>query len=72
MHEEEYDDVSSTKNERLTALSPDLFIWLMNIRLGYMVVVNDKGVIVEPYTPSRFAHQSGYDQLYIGNPDLEL
>src|SRR3954463_8775470 len=27
---------------------------------------------IEPYTPSRFARQFGYDQLYVGNPNSEL
>jgi len=24
---------------------------------------------IEPYMPSRFARQFGYDQLYVGNPN---
>ena len=27
---------------------------------------------MEPYVPSRFARQFGYDQLYVGNPNLNL
>lgn len=49
---EEYDDVSSAGDERLTVLSPRLFIWLMNIHPGYVVLVIDKGIMIETYTPS--------------------
>lgn len=67
----EYEDVSSDV-ERLTILSPEFFLWLVNIRPGYLVLAIDRGVIIEPYTPSRFAHQLGYDQLYTGNPNPGL
>lgn len=62
---EEYEDVSSVNDKRLMTLCPGLFLWLMNIRSGYVVLIIDKGVIVEPYTSSCFAHQSGYNQLYV-------
>lgn len=69
---EKYEDVSSTEIERLSSLYPGLFLWLMNIWPGYMVLSLDKGVIFEPYMLSRFACQCGYDQLYVGNPNLRL
>lgn len=67
--EEEYEDVSSADDERLMSLSPGLFLWLMNIRLGYMVLVIDRGVIIELHTLSRYARQFSYDHLYVGNPN---
>lgn len=49
-----------------------LFLWLMNIRPGYMVLTLNNNIIIEPYMPSCFARQSCYDQLYVGNPNLGL
>lgn len=51
---DEYEDASSAEDERLTTLSRGLFLWLINIRPGYMVLSFEKDVIIEPYTPSRF------------------
>lgn len=51
---EAYEDVSSADDERLIALSLGLFLWLMNICPRYMVLIIDKGIIVEPYMPSCF------------------
>jgi len=28
--------------------------------------------LLEPYVPSRFARQFGYDQLYVGNPNINM
>lgn len=69
---DKYEDVSSAENERLTVLSPGHFLWLINIWPGYILLTIDKGVIIEPYMPSRFARQSAYDQLYVGNPNPVL
>lgn len=44
----------------------------MNIRLGYMVLVLDGRAFFEPYIPIRFARCSGYDRLYVGNPNPDL
>lgn len=50
--------------------------------MGLLVVVNypprtlsvstRQHYYIEPYTPSRFARQFGYMQLYVGNPNKEL
>lgn len=58
---EELVDVSSVEVERLTALTPGLFLWLVNIRLGCMVFALGKGAVIEPYMSSRFARQLGYN-----------
>lgn len=64
---DEYANVFSVEDETLTTLPPGFFLWLINIRLGYMVLFLDKGILIEPYTLSLFAYQLGYDQFYIGN-----
>lgn len=56
----EYEYISSDV-ERLTVLFPKLFLWLINIHLGYIVLVVDMGVVIEPYVPSQFSPQLDYD-----------
>jgi len=55
-----------------TTLTTGVFYWLMSIRLGYLIFRQDDSCTIEPYLPSRFAHQFGYDQLYVGNPNTIL
>src|SRR4051812_32373749 len=53
-------------------LAPGPFTWLLNIRPGYHLFRREMECRIEPYTPSRFARQFGYDQLYVGNPNSDL
>ena len=46
--------------------------WLINIRLGYLIFGQGDFCTIEPYMPSHFAWQFGYDQLYVGNPNTGL
>src|SRR4051812_15024554 len=55
-----------------TVLAPGPFTWLLSIRPGYHLFRREMECWIEPYTPSRFARQSGYDQLYVGNPNSDL
>src|SRR5438270_4860522 len=41
----------------------------MNIGPEYLVYVPARVPVLEPYSPSRFARQLGYEQLYVGNPN---
>src|SRR4051812_42179579 len=52
--------------------TPGPFTWLLNIRLGYHLFRREMECWIEPYTPSRFTRQFGYDQLYVGNPNPGL
>src|SRR3954465_12091460 len=52
-----------------TMLAPGPFTWLLNICRGHHLFRREMECWVEPYTPSRFTRQFGYDQLYIGNPN---
>lgn len=45
---DEYEDVSTVEVEWITALSPHLFLGLINIQPGYMVLSLDRGVVIEP------------------------
>ena len=54
------------------SLEEGTFSWLLMIRLGYLVYRLWEKCIIEPYMPSRFARQFGYDQLYVGNPNPAL
>src|SRR4051812_29513033 len=58
--------------EGSTMLAPGPFTWLLNIRPGYHLFRREMECWIEPYTPSQFARQFGYDQLYVGNPNLDL
>jgi len=55
-----------------TTLPSGIFWWLINIRSGYLVFRQGDSCMIEPYMPSRFVRQFGYDQLYIGNPNSSL
>src|SRR4051812_24322542 len=48
--------------DRSTMLAPGPFIWLLNIHPGYHLFHREMECWIEPYTPSRFARQFGYDQ----------
>jgi len=56
--------------DRYTTLSTGC--WLMCIRPGYLVFRQGDTCTIEPYLPSRFARQFGYDQLYVGNLNTGL
>ncbi|XP_020263338.1 uncharacterized protein LOC109839321 [Asparagus officinalis] len=55
-----------------TALDTGCFRWLVNIRIGYLVLRVKNRCHIEPYLPCRFARQFGYDQLYVENPSRGL
>src|SRR5436190_5972216 len=55
-----------------TMLVPEPFTWLLNIRPGYHLFRREMECWIESYTPSWFARQFEYDQLYVGNPKSEL
>ena len=58
--------------EYRTHLDIGCFNWLVNIRPGYLKFRVRNQCFIEPYIPCRFAHQFGYDQLYVGNPRQQL
>ena len=39
---------------------------------GYLIFRQGDSCTIEPYVPSHFARQFGYDQLYVGNPNTGL
>src|SRR3954470_14412077 len=45
-----------------TLLAPGPFTWLLNIHPEYHLLRRDTECWIEPYTPSQFARQFGYDQ----------
>lgn len=55
-----------------TILLAEAFSWLVSFQPGYLVYRLGNHYVIKLYIPSRFARQFGYDQLYIGNPSLEL
>ena len=55
-----------------TLLSSGVFWWLINIRPGYLIFRQGNVCTIEPYLPSQFARQFGYDKLFVGNPNLGL
>ena len=55
-----------------TRLPSGVFWWLINILPGYLIFWQGNSCTIEPYMPSRFARQFGYDQLYVGNPNAGL
>jgi len=59
-------------SDGFTSLSIGVFCWLMNIWPGYLVFRQGNICSIEPYMPSRFTHQFGYDQLYVGNQNIGL
>src|SRR4051812_22376283 len=60
------------RDDGSTMLAPGLFTQLLNIRPGYHLFRREMECWIEPYTPSLFARQFGYDQLYVGNPNSVL
>ena len=52
-----------------TRLPSGVFWWLINIRHGYLIFRQGNSYTIEPYMPSHFARQFGYDQLYVSNPN---
>src|SRR4051812_12937520 len=60
------------KDDGYTVLAPGPLSWLLNIRPGYHLFHREMECWIEPYTPSRFARQFGYNQLYAGNLNSEL
>jgi len=66
-YDEEFKDVGYGQ----TSLSRGVFEWLVGIRPSSGVQERDT-CYLEPYVPSRFARQFGYDQLYVGNPNTSL
>ena len=53
-------------------LPSGVFLWLINIRPGYLIFRQGNSCTIEPYMPNRFARQFSYDQLYIGNPNADF
>ena len=54
---EEFKDVGDGK----TSLSQGIFEWLFSIQPSHLVYRSGDTCYLEPYIPSRFARQSGYD-----------
>jgi len=65
---EEFKDVRDDR----TSLSQGVFEWLVSILPSHLEYRSGDTCYLEPYIPSRFARQFGYDQLYIGNPNTNL
>jgi len=65
---EELKDVGDDR----TSLNRGVFEWLVSIRPSHLVYRSEDTCYLEPYVPSLFAHQFGYDQLYVGNPNTNL
>ena len=55
-----------------TTLSTSVICWLMNIQRGYLVFHQGDTSTIKLYLPNRFAHQFGYDQLYVGKLNTGL
>ena len=53
-------------------MSRGVFEWLVSIRPSHLLYRSGDTCYLEPYVPSQFARQFGYDQLYVGNPNLDL
>jgi len=64
----EFKDVGDEK----TSLSRRIFEWLVSIRPSLLVYRSGDTCYLEPYVPSRFDRQFGYDQFYVGNPYTSL
>ena len=65
---EEFEDVGESQK----SLSQGVFEWLIRIRPSHLLYRSGDTCYLEPYVPSRFARQFGYDQLYVGNPKSNL
>jgi len=59
-------------SDDFTRLPSGVFWWLINIQPGYLIYRQGDSCAIEPYMPSHFARQFGYDQLYVGNPNIGL
>lgn len=55
-----------------TTLSAEAFLWLVSIHPRYLAFWQNDHYVIEPYMSSRFACKLGYDQLYVGNHNLDL
>ena len=67
-YDKKFQDVGDGK----TSLSRGIFEWLVSIQPSHLVYRSGNTCYLEPYVPSWFACQFGYDQLYIGNPNTNL
>jgi len=65
---EEFKDVG----EGQTSLSRGDFEWLVSIRSSHLLYRSGDTYYLKPYVSSQFAHQFGYDQLYVGNLNSSL
>jgi len=65
---EEFKDVGDGR----TSLSRGVFEWLVSIKLSHLMYQSRDVCYWEPFVPSHFARQFGYDQLYVGNPNVNL
>ena len=55
--------VDLARPDDFTRLPSGVFWLLINIRPGYLIFWQENSCTIEPYMPSRFACQFGYDQL---------
>ena len=53
-------------------LGEGTFKWLVSVKPSHLVYRCGDDCYLEPYLPSCFAKQFGYDQLYVGNPNPRL
>jgi len=53
-------------------LSNGIFCWLPSILSEYLIFCQGEICTIEPYLLGRFAHQFGYGQFYLGNPNINL
>ena len=61
-YNEEFCDAESGRSP----MSRGIFEWLVSIRPSHLLYRSGNTCYLEPYVPSRFARQFGYDQLYVG------
>src|SRR4051812_14626877 len=59
-------------DDGFTVLAFELLTWLLNIQPGYHVFCKVMDCWLHPYTPSRFARQLGYNQIFAGNANPKL
>ena len=67
-----YGEEFKDAEEGRSSLSRGVFEWLVSIRPSHLLYRSGDTCYLEPYVSSRFARQFGYDQLYVGNPNLNL
>jgi len=65
---EEFKDIGDS----MTSLNHRVFEWLVSVRPSHLVYQSGDICYLEPYVPSRFACQFGYDHLYVGNLNTSL